>query len=221
MFNICYDIFNFGVKIFRESNTLARRSDHSREEIHQMALQAAEEIASQEGLSGLSARKVAAKIGYTVGTLYLVFRNLDDLILQVNDRTLCQLYQEMERVSATNKTPEACILALSHAYIEFASNNTARWSMIYEHALEDDFVLPAPFQQQVQQMFALVENALRPLGENKSDKEIAQAARALWSGIHGICLLALTRKLDIAGIDSVQDLADTLIINFLNGFREG
>lgn len=203
-----------------ENKTLARRSDHTREEIHLMALEAAEAIASQEGLSGLSARKVAAKIGYTVGTLYLVFRNLDDLILQVNDRTLAQLYQQMEQVSAKNKTPEDCILALSHAYIEYASNNTARWGMIYEHVLEDDFVLPEPFQQQVQQMFALVENALRPLVKNKSDRDIAQAARALWSGIHGICLLALTRKLDIAGIDSVQDLADTLTINFVNGFRD-
>ena len=191
---------------------MARRNDHTREEIHQMALEAAETIASQEGISGLSARKVATKIGYTVGTLYL--------ILQVNDRTLAQLYQQMEKVSAKNKSPEACILALSHAYIEFASINTARWGMIYEHVLEDDFVLPQPFQQQVQQMFALVENALRPLGKNKTDKEIAHAARALWSGIHGVCLLALTRKLDIAGIDSVQDLADTLTINFLNGFRE-
>lgn len=199
---------------------LARRSDHTREEIHQMALEAAEAIAAQEGLSGLSARKVASKIGYTVGTLYLVFKNLDDLILQVNDRTLSQLYKEMERVSSRQKTPETCILALSHAYIEFATNNTARWSMIYEHVLEDNFVLPEPFQNQVQQMFALVENALRPLGINKSDLEIAQAARALWSGIHGICILALTRNLDIAGIDSVQELADTLITNFLNGFRE-
>ncbi len=92
--------------------------------------------------------------------------------------------------------------------------------MIYEHILEDDYELPEPFQQRVQQMFALVENVLRPLGKNKSDKEIAEAARALWSGIHGICILALTRKLDVAGIDSVQDLADTLVINFLKGFQE-
>ncbi|MDX1527151.1 MAG: TetR/AcrR family transcriptional regulator [Gammaproteobacteria bacterium] len=199
---------------------MARRNDHSRDEIRQMALDAAEAIASQEGYSGLSARKVAANIGYTVGTLYLVFKNLDDLIVQVNDRTLSQLYQVMERVSVKNKPPEACILALSHAYIEYASNNTARWSMIYEHVLEDDYELPEPFQQRVQRMFALVENVLRPLGKNKSDKEIAEAARALWSGIHGICILALTRRLDIAGINSVRDLADTLVINFLKGFRE-
>lgn len=198
---------------------MARRSDHTREEIHQMALDAAEAIASQEGISGLSARKVAAKIGYTVGTLYLVFKNLDDLILQVNDRTLSLLYQEMQQVCANNDDPEACVLALCHAYIDFASNNTARWSMIYEHVLEDEFVLPEPFQQQVHQIFGLVEDALRPLGKNKSDQEIAQAARALWSGIHGICILALMGKLDIAGIDSVQQLADNLTINFLKGFQ--
>jgi AcrR family transcriptional regulator len=184
-----------------------------------MALDAAEAIASEEGISGLSARKVAAKIGYTVGTLYLVFKNLDDLILQVNDRTLSLLYQDMQQVCAKNNDPEACVLALCHAYIDFASNNRARWSMIYEHVLEDEFVLPEPFQQQVHQIFGLVEDALRPLGKNKSDKEIAQAARALWSGIHGICILALMRKLDIAGIDSVQQLADNLTINFLKGFR--
>ncbi|MFC1797586.1 helix-turn-helix domain-containing protein [Pseudomonadota bacterium] len=33
----------------------------------------------EHGYEGLSARKVAAAIGYTVGTLYLVFENLDDL----------------------------------------------------------------------------------------------------------------------------------------------
>ena len=59
---------------------MARRSDHSREELREMALAATEEIIDQQGLAGLTARKVAAGIGYTVGTLYLVFRNLDDLI---------------------------------------------------------------------------------------------------------------------------------------------
>ena len=185
-----------------------------------MALDAAEAIIIKQGLSGLTARKVAAKIGYTVGTLYLVFKNLDDLIVQVNERTLSQLYQEMKQVTCKHEDSEACILALCRTYIEFAASNTPRWSMIYEHVLPNDYVLPEAYQLQVHQMFGLVEDALRPLAQNKSNHEIAQAARALWGGIHGICTLALMGKLDIAGIDSVQDLTDTLIINFLNGFRE-
>ena len=53
---------------------MARRSDHSREELREMAITAAEQIVVEQGYEGLSARKVAAAIGYTVGTLYLVFR---------------------------------------------------------------------------------------------------------------------------------------------------
>ena len=54
---------------------MARRSDHTREEIREMALVATEQIVSVAGFSALSARKIAKKIGYTVGSLYLLFDN--------------------------------------------------------------------------------------------------------------------------------------------------
>ncbi len=74
---------------------MARRSDHSREEIKELALNATEEIVAEAGFQALSARKVASAIGYTVGTIYLVFKNLDDLIMQVNARTLETLFKEV------------------------------------------------------------------------------------------------------------------------------
>ena len=67
---------------------MARRNDHSREQIQQMAIAAAISILNEEGLANLSTRKVASEIGYTVGTLYLVFRNLNELLLHVNAATL-------------------------------------------------------------------------------------------------------------------------------------
>ncbi|MEZ5601737.1 MAG: helix-turn-helix domain-containing protein, partial [Candidatus Competibacteraceae bacterium] len=63
---------------------MGRRNEHTREELRQIALEAAEELVAAQGLSGLSTRKVAARIGYTVGSLYMIFRNLDDLIAQMN-----------------------------------------------------------------------------------------------------------------------------------------
>ena len=38
---------------------MARRSDHSREELYDLALSAAREIAEAEGLRGLTARRVS------------------------------------------------------------------------------------------------------------------------------------------------------------------
>jgi len=49
---------------------MGRRNDHTRKDIKEMAISASLELIEERGFSGLSTRKVASKIGYSVGTLY-------------------------------------------------------------------------------------------------------------------------------------------------------
>jgi len=198
---------------------MARRSDHSREEIHQMALEAAENIVVERGLEGLSARKVATAIGYTVGTLYLVFENIDDLVLQVNARTLDRLYARMAETRA--RDARDWLLQLAQVYIRFAEDDPHRWSMIFEHRLGEGRELPEWYQQKIERMFAIVEEGLAPLAGRRPRKEVAQAARVIWGGVHGVCILALGDRLGVAGADSVQELTRSLISNYLAGFTGG
>lgn len=197
---------------------MARRSDHSREEIREMALAAAERIVAEHGHSGLSARKVASAIGYTVGTLYLVFDNLDDLVLQVNARTLDRLYTQMVKDQAQCRDARERLLQLGHTYIRFADEDPHCWEMIFESRFPQGQGMPEWFREKVVRMFWLVEVGLEPFARHHSPQAIAQAARALWSGVHGICILAITNKLDVAGVDSVQDLAQSLMSNYIIGF---
>ena len=197
---------------------MARRSDHSREELREMALTAAEQIVVEQGYEGLSARKVAAAIGYTVGTLYLVFENLDDLILHINARTLDRLHARMTESQAHCGNASDCLLQLGQVYIRFADEDPHRWAMVFEHRFSEDQVVPAWYQEKVTRMFALVEEGLEPLAKHRPQQEITQASRALWGGVHGICILALAGTLGVTGVDSVQDLAQSLISNYLKGF---
>ena len=197
---------------------MARRSDHSRDEIREMALAAAENIVRAQGPKGFSARRVASAIGYTVGTLYLVFDNLDDLILQVNGRTLDRLHARMVKEQAQCEQATERLLRLGHSYIQFANEEPHCWEMIFESRFPQAQGMPEWFREKVARMFSLVEEALKPLAKNHTSAEIAQAARALWSGVHGICILAITNKLDVAGVASVQDLAQSLMSNYLTGF---
>lgn len=197
---------------------MARRSDHSREEIREMALLAAEKLISQQGYKGLSARKVASEIGYTVGTLYLVFKNLDELILYINARTLDDLYSAMESSIEKNRDAEACVVSLCHTYYLFAVQNTHRWSMIFEHSLPEDEKLPDWYGKKIMHGFNLLEQVLRPIAENCSQQEIGKAARVLWGGVHGISMLAVTEKLGVVGVESVNELLDSLVENYLAGF---
>jgi AcrR family transcriptional regulator len=197
---------------------MARRNDHSREEIREMALAAAEEIVAQQGFEGLSTRQVARDIGYAAGTLYHVFDNLDDLILQVNGRTLDRLYRRMEQSQAPSSSPRKGLMGLAKAYLGFASEETLAWEMVFKHRLPEFEKAPDWLREKVARIFELVESRLRPLAPGREPTEIAEAARALWGGVHGICILALTGSLDISGADSVERLTHSLIAHYLDGF---
>jgi AcrR family transcriptional regulator len=201
-----------------KDRTMARRSDHSREELREMALSAAEQIVVEQSYAGLSGRKVATAIGYTVGTLYLVFENIDDLILNINARTLDRLHARMTESLANYGDAREQLLQLGQVYIRFADDDPHRWAMVFEHRFSENRIVPAWYQEKITRMFAMVEKSLEPLAKQRPSREIKQAARAIWGGVHGICILALTNTLGIAGVDSVQELTRSLISNYLKGF---
>ena len=182
-----------------------------------MALAAAVGIVQAEGLAGLSARKIARKIGYTVGTLYLVFKNLDELILTINAQTLDALANNMQDVSQKCRQPRTCIIALGRAYVEYATENPQLWNMVFEHRLPKGEQVPPWFAVKVNKLFQLVESQLTPLLENHSEKKIDLASKAIWCGVHGICSLAVTGKLEIVNAESINMLTDSLINNYLAG----
>jgi AcrR family transcriptional regulator len=197
---------------------MARRNDHSREEIRHMALDAAEAIVAAEGYKGLTARKVAAAIEYTVGTLYLVFENLNDLVLQVNGRTLDALYEQMAAVSAPVDSARSQLLALANAYIAYAKAETPRWNTLFEFVAENGNSLPDWYLEKLSKVFGLAEQALEPLSDRRQALEVQQAARVLWASVHGICMLKIRQRMDLAGGQSTEAMAAMLIDNFLRGF---
>ena len=199
---------------------MGRRNEHTREELREIALQAAEKLVAEHGLAGLSTRKVVGRIGYTVGSLYMVFRNLDDLIAQMNERTLEVLQARLLAAIADRPPPATAIQALAQAYITFALAETPRWLAIYQHRMPEGQPLPESFTAKVVGMFELVQQQLALLCPRRSPEDIALAARALWSGVHGICILGFDQKLEMAGGRPIQDVTGSLLDHYLAGFTQ-
>ena len=200
---------------------MARRSQYTREELREKALDAAEKIVAEQGSEALSTRKIAACIGYTAGSLYLVFENLDDLILQVNARTLRRLHQALRATTDQVTAPEQTIQALGMAYYEFACRHVNLWRLLFEHHLPDDQSLPDWFRSQVAELFGLVEGQLKRLSPGMESAQIQRSARALWGGVHGIVVLSITGKLDVAGADEAKQLIHSLLHYYLQGWLVG
>ncbi len=197
---------------------MARRSEHSQDEIKEMVLQAAETIVVEQGFYKLKVRSVAMEIGYTVGSIYMVFDNMADLIMHVKGRTLDDIAEQLNAVD-NSSTPEQAIVLLATTYLSFARDNFNRWRMIFEHQLAEGETVPDWYQQKVNQIFSLVELQFKLLAAKHTDEQSKQAARALWSGVHGICTLSLTGKLDLLGVDNIENTVVLLVDNFINGWK--
>ena len=195
---------------------MARRSEHSPEELKALVLEAAETIVREEGFSGLKVRKIASEMGYTVGSIYMVFANMADLIMHINARTLDAIAAQLGQVQASNS--EQPIEALSRAYLSYARQNFNRWRMIIEYPLSADAEIPGWYQEKFDNVFAPVEARFAELAPECSQEQRTRAARALWSGVHGICALSLTGKRDKACIDEIENTIDVLVRNFMRGW---
>lgn len=199
---------------------MGRHRKYTEADLIKMALSSAEKLVERGGLAEFSARKVAADIGCPVSMLYTVFASLDDLILRVNGKTLDDMKTAMEKAANKCKTPEGCIKSLAHAYVGFSQNNTGRWTAVYDHTLPENTPLPEWYASKVESLFALVEEQLRPV-PGLTQQKISKIAKTLWSGVHGICVLAITQKYEAANVASVVPLIDGLISNYLAGLMLG
>ncbi len=198
---------------------MGRRSDHSRDEIREMAIAAAAKQVETEGFQSLTARKVVSEIGYTVGTLYHVFRNFDDLIIHMNAQTLDEMAALIQRETRKKRNPEVRIRAMAEVYVKYATDHPDRWRLVFEHQAPRGLPTPVLMKERRDVMFAMVADNLREISSARIPQEIDHTATALWGGIHGICILALTGKLYLGGAFSMVKLIDTLIDSVLNEFR--
>lgn len=188
---------------------MARRSDHTREQLREMALSQAEAVIVRDGIGALSMRKIAKAMGYTVGTLYLIFPNQDALLLAVNLRTADALHAYLLDAVAT-APPEQELRVAAAAYIDFAQANPHRWRLVFELNTDQPEQV-AQVQRRVEQLFALIESLLAARLPTLGGGALRQTAAAVWAGVHGMASLRVTGKLDWAGETQAEGMLDVLL----------
>ena len=193
---------------------MGRRTDHSREDLKELILSAAEAIIEELGAQGLTARRIADRIGYSPGTLYNLFEDLDDLIVHVNARTLDALYTACTRIR-TGNSPEETLLAYAKAYIRFTEKHWRQWALLMSDRSPTVSELPEWYQLKASRLLSLVEATLGPLFPDDQGSERTRAALVLWASLHGISSLGGVRA--VAGKSAI--LANDLILNYVSGVR--
>ena len=197
---------------------MGRRSSHTPEELRELILQSATDLIEKTGLSGLSAREIARQIGYSPGTLYNVFADLDDLILTIESRLLDRLANRLAEVPP-NDDPVQHLCDLAAVYLSFTQEKPRLWNLLFEHHMPHDWKVPAAFQARMEALLTCVEQAIEPLIPNDDTGRAQRAARVLWASVHGITSLATADKLSNVTPENAALLVDDLMRTFLAGLN--
>ncbi len=195
---------------------MARRKDHSPAELKQRIHAAAKKLIESKGLAGLTARALATRIGYTPGTIYNVYRDMDALITDVNYTTLQELYQfSLSRLEQADPG-YASVRALADAYIDFAHMHERAWRTLFieTNRSAGNTKLPVHYRKCLSDLFEIIENTLKN-NMNMSSFDAAQAARLLWAALHGVTFLMLDGRLNLIGISDPHDMVDDLLRKYL------
>jgi len=173
------------------------KSADKREKQRQALIDEAEKMILAGGLGCMKARDLAMRVGIALGQIYNLVRDLDEVILVVNSRTIAHLEARIaQRVNFFGSSSgEEKLIATAIAYHHFARENYHLWHALFDHQ-------PATTQKTLSvqvsadrlRPFRLIEQLLIPLCPTMSIWEVRLFAQTLFSSVHGIILLALDAR---------------------------
>lgn len=190
---------------------MGRRSDHSRDELREIIISAGHRHMSDVGFAHFSAREVAKRIGYSIGTIYNVMGSYDALILAINGRTLDLWLDYL--VGRLDGTTDDRLKQAIGAYFEFAVVNRHAWAALYDFRLPDDIEPPRDYQDKVTAITAVVVRELAAVLPSSHRDKAGSLARSLLATVHGHCFFTLNGTFRMLGetdplasaMDRVQD----------------
>ena len=194
---------------------MARRSDHTKEELRNLIVDEATTLVDEFGATNITARDIAARIGYTVGTLYTHFDDLSAILLHVNVRTLDRLKTEIQIATAAASDPADRLLAMGHAYLGLAEAHPHWFALLFNHGVQPGQPVPARLQEVVDCLFDLLRTELAAVDPNATADQLELGVRALWCGVHGICVLSLSDRVVTQRWRADRFVLTTLVTHFL------
>jgi AcrR family transcriptional regulator len=176
---------------------MGRRSDHSREELRAMIISEGHRQLAETGYARFSAREVAKRIGYSIGTVYNVLGSHDQLMLAINGVTLGLWHAHLDARLA--RSSEDRLRHAIEAYFEFAILHRNLWTALYDFRLPEGVEMPEYYQDKVRAITALVVDEIADALPPARAERAAALARSLLASVHGHCFFTLNGTFSLLG----------------------
>ncbi|MEP6648056.1 MAG: TetR/AcrR family transcriptional regulator [Saprospiraceae bacterium] len=188
---------------------IAERKEREREGVKDLILNAAREIFLSEGYENTSIRKIASKIEYSPGIIYLHFKDKNELLLALHDKAFeCKmkaLFIDVQDIA----DPLERLKATGRSYLQYGIDNPQDYELMFiltctmeALAIKEEF-----WNDGATAIGLLKENIKACIGAGyfRKDIDLNEISLLLWSQVHGIVSLYNTERLNIYAIEDKKE----------------
>lgn len=200
---------------------IEKRAKH-KEEFRKEILDSAREIFINDGYDGFSMRKLAEKIGYSPTTIYIYFKNKDDLLFDICEEFFEHFSAQLHHIRSASQDPIETLRQALLYLMEFGLKNPNQYKVIFFtksniYGTREEFVEKESMARNT--YFAFREMVQECISKGKMrDLGVDVIAQTLAIVSHGLITMALYKTNFLK--DKSEIVAQTVVDGLLRGYQE-
>ena len=194
---------------------MAKSTQQRRNDLRKRLIDIAEARIANSGYDSLRARPLATDAGCSVGAIYNAFPDMRALTMHVNGRTFLRLGQQVGDAVKGMESAPPCerLIALSHAYLDFADNNFWLWSALFDPELTAEPDMPEWYLSALRDLFRNISGPVREIFPDMDHEDTNLMTRGLFSSVHGIVVLGLQQRVTGVPVEGIKRMITLILSN--------
>lgn len=173
----------------------AERRERHKQSLRREILDAAGQLFIDEGFEAVTMRKVAEKIEYSPTTIYLYFRDKDELFHTICEETFGELKRRLDKLAARDLPPLEFLRQGLRLYVRFGLEHPAHYTLTFSHGPKA--AAGYGYETSIgKQAFEHLRAAVASCANHGKIRttSVDASAQALWAAAHGLVSLLIAQK---------------------------
>jgi AcrR family transcriptional regulator len=208
----------------RIKKNISERVLKEKEDLRNLILDSSAKILLEKGYEKFSLRQVAENIGYSATTIYLYFKDKDELLFSVILEGFKKFYEMLTSASEKETSIEDKLKSVGLAYISFAVKNPLYYQVMFmqrgDLILKEDMNCDnTPIVKSLQLLEDLVTEAIKTgLLKNNNENDYKHYVRVIWSVTHGVASLYIAMPMSYTEKD-IMEMAKISVDMSIKGLK--
>lgn len=175
----------------------SERKAREKEALKSLILRAAKKLFVEKGIEQTTIRKIAQQIEYSVGTVYVYYKDKNDILYELHTQGFQQLGGEM-KVLFKVADPMERLKALGRVYLQFALENPDMYDLMFTLKAPMDFLDSVHKEEwnEGKGTFDVLRSTVNQCLQQGHFKghQLEPLSFAIWSMVHGMASLYISQR---------------------------